>query len=195
MVLNFITLFVPFIYINFSNLDNDNWELKKDKDSIKVYIRNIDESTKEYRAETIINSDLDNIFNTITDFDNSYKWMYKLNSSEILKKSDTLMYVYFVVDMNWPLKNRDLVSDALIKRDIDKIKIEMNSTPDYIPVNSKLVRINKSRSIWNLEKIDDFNTKVTLQSYAVVNGIPIFIMDLFILDSPMYSMTRLREKF
>ena len=100
MVLNFITLFVPFIYINFSNLDNDNWELKKDKDSIKVYIRNIDESTKEYRAETIINSDLDNIFNTITDFDNSYKWMYKLNSSEILKKSDTLMYVYFVVDMN-----------------------------------------------------------------------------------------------
>ena len=195
MVLNFITLFVPFIYINFSNLDNDNWELKKDKDSIKVYIRNIDESTKEYRAETIINSDLDNIFNTITDFDNSYKWMYKLNSSEILKKSDTLMYVYFVVDMNWPLKNRDLVSDAVIKRDIDKIKIEMNSTPDYIPVNSKLVRINKSRSIWNLEKIDDFNTKVTLQSYAVVNGIPIFIMDLFILDSPMYSMKRLREKF
>ena len=195
MVLNFITLFVPFIYINFSNLDNDNWELKKDKDSIKVYIRNIDESTKEYRAETIINSDLDNIFNTITDFDNSYKWMYKLNSSKILKKSDTLMYVYFVVDMNWPLKNRDLVSDAVIKRDIDKIKIEMNSTPDYIPLNSKLVRINKSRSIWNLEKIDDFNTKVTLQSYAVVNGIPIFIMDLFILDSPMYSMTRLREKF
>ena len=195
MVLNFITLFVPFIYINFSNLDNDNWELKKDKDSIKVYIRNIDESTKEYRAETIINSDLDNIFNTITDFDNSYKWMYKLNSSEILKKSDTLMYVYFVVDMNWPLKNRDLVSDAVIKRDIDKIKIEMNSKPDYIPLNSKLVRINKSRSIWNLEKIDDFNTKVTLQSYAVVNGIPIFIMDLFILDSPMYSMTRLREKF
>ena len=195
MVLNFITLFVPFIYINFSNLDNDNWELKKDKDSIKVYIRNIDESTKEYRAETIINSDLDNIFNTITDFDNSYKWMYKLNSSEILKKSDTLMYVYFVVDMNWPLKNRDLVSDAVIKRDIDKIKIEMNSTPDYVPLNSKLVRINKSRSIWNLEKIDDFNTKVTLQSYAVVNGIPIFIMDLFILDSPMYSMTRLREKF
>ena len=195
MVLNFIVLFIPLANINFQNLDYDNWELKKDKDSIKVYIRNIDESTKEYRAETIINSDLDNIFNTITDFDNSYKWMYKLNSSEILKKSDTLMYVYFVVDMNWPLKNRDLVSDAVIKRDIDKIKIEMNSTPDYIPLNSKLVRINKSRSIWNLEKIDDFNTKVTLQSYAVVNGIPIFIMDLFILDSPMYSMTRLREKF
>tara|TARA_Y100000768_G_scaffold346059_1_gene293372 strand:+ start:6367 stop:6954 length:588 start_codon:yes stop_codon:yes gene_type:complete len=195
MVLNFIVLFIPLANINFQNLDYDNWELKKDKDSIKVYIRNVNESTKEYRAETIIRSDIDNIFNTITDFDNSYKWMYKLNSSKILKKTDTLMYVYFVVDMSWPLKNRDLVSDAVIKRDIDKIKIEMSSTPDYIPLNNKLVRINKSRSIWNLEKIDDFSTKVTLQSYAVVDGIPIFIMDLFILDSPMYSMTRLREKF
>jgi hypothetical protein len=195
MVLNFIVLFIPLANINFQKLDYDNWELKKDKDSIKVYIRNVNESTKEYRAETIIRSDIDNIFNTITDFDNSYKWMYKLNSSKILKKTDTLMYVYFVVDMSWPLKNRDLVSDAVIKRDIDKIKIEMNSIPDYIPLNNKLVRINKSRSIWNLEKIDDFSTKVTLQSYAVVDGIPIFIMDLFILDSPMYSMTRLREKF
>ena len=195
MVLNFIVLFIPLANINFQKLDYDNWELKKDKDSIKVYIRNVNESTKEYRAETIIRSDIDNIFNTIADFDNSYKWMYKLNSSKILKKTDTLMYVYFVVDMSWPLKNRDLVSDAVIKRDIDKIKIEMNSTPDYIPLNNKLVRINKSRSIWNLEKIDDFSTKVTLQSYAVVDGIPIFIMDLFILDSPMYSMTRLREKF
>ena len=195
MVLNFIVLFISLANINFQNLNYDNWELKKDKDSIKVYIRNVNESTKEYRAETIIRSDIDKIFNIITDFDNSYKWMYKLNSSKILKKTDSLMYVYFVVDMSWPLKNRDLVSDAVIKRDIDKIKIEMNSTPDYIPLNNKLVRINKSRSIWNLEKIDDFSTKVTLQSYAVVDGIPIFIMDLFILDSPMYSMTRLREKF
>ena len=195
MILNFITLFVHLVHINFTNLANDKWELKKDKDSIKVYIRNVDESTKEYLAETIIRSDIDNIFNIITDFDNSYKWMYKLNSSKILQKSDTLMYVYFVVDMNWPLKNRDLVSDAVIIKNLNNIKIEMHSLPDYIPENNKLVRISESRSIWNLEKIDNFNTKVTLQSYAVVEGIPTFIMDLFILDSPMYSMTRLREKF
>ena len=195
MILNFITLFVPLVYINFTNLANDKWELKKDKDSIKVYIRNVDESTKEYLAETIIRSDINNIFNTITDFDNSYKWMYKLNSSKILQKSDTLMYVYFIVDMNWPLKNRDLVSDAVIIKNLNNIKIEMHSLPDYIPENNKLVRISESRSIWNLEKIDNFNTKVTLQSYAVVEGIPTFIMDLFILDIPMYSMTRLREKF
>jgi len=195
MILNLTTLFFTIAYINLVPSNNQSWELKKDQDSIKVYIRNVDDNTKEYLAETIIKSDIDNIFKTITDFDNSYKWMYKLNSSKILKKSDTSMYVYFVVNMNWPLKNRDLVSDALITQNDNKIKIVMNSYPDYIPEKEKLIRIKQSRSIWNLEKIDNEHTKVALQSYAVVEGIPTFIMDLFILDSPMYSMTQLRNKF
>ena len=195
MILNLTTLFFTIAHINLVLSNNQSWELKKDQDSIKVYIRNVDDNTKEYLAETIIKSDIDNIFKTITDFDNSYKWMYKLNSSKILKKSDTSMYVYFVVNMNWPLKNRDLVSDALITQNDNKIKIVMNSYPDYIPEKEKLIRIKQSRSIWNLEKIDNEYTKVALQSYAVVEGIPTFIMDLFILDSPMYSMSQLRNKF
>ena len=195
MILNLTTLFFTIAYFNLFPSINQSWELKKDQDSIKVYIRDVDDNTKEYLAETIINSDIDKIFKTITDFDNSYRWMYKLNSSKILEKSDTLMYVYFVVDMNWPLKNRDLISDAVITQNENKIRIVMNSYPDYMPEKEKLIRIKQSRSIWNLEKIDDEYTKVALQSYAIVEGIPTFIMDLFILDSPMYSMTQLRNKF
>ena len=195
MILNFIALFLSILKLNSFGFNYNEWDLRKNQDSIKVYIRNIDNNTKEYLAETIINSEIDKIYNTIIDFDNSYKWMYKLNSSKILEKTDTLMYVYFVVDMNWPLKNRDLVSDAVITKRNDEIIIEMNSYPDRIPSNEKLIRIKESRSIWNLKRIDKGRTKVSLQSYAVVEGIPTFIMDLFILDSPMYSMTQLRKKF
>ena len=195
MILNFIALFLSILKLNSFGFNYNEWDLRKNQDSIKVYIRNIDNNTKEYLAETIINSEIDKIYNTIIDFDNSYKWMYKLNSSKILEKTDTLMYVYFVVDMNWPLKNRDLVSDAVITKKNDEIIIEMNSYPDRIPSNEKLIRIKESRSIWNLKRIDKGRTKVSLQSYAVVEGIPTFIMDLFILDSPMYSMTQLIKKF
>ena len=195
MILNFIALFLSILKLNSFGFNYNEWDLRKNQDSIKVYIRNIDNNTKEYLAETIINSEIEKIYNTIIDFDNSYKWMYKLNSSKILEKTDTLMYVYFVVDMNWPLKTRDLVSDAVITKKNDEIIIEMNSYPDRIPSNEKLIRIKESRSIWNLKRIDKGRTKVSLQSYAVVEGIPTFIMDLFILDSPMYSMTQLRKKF
>ena len=195
MILNFIALFLSILKLNSFGFNYNEWDLRKNQDSIKVYIRNIDNNTKEYLAETIINSEIEKIYNTIIDFDNSYKWMYKLNSSKILEKTDTLMYVYFVVDMNWPLKNRDLVSDAVITKKNDEIIIEMNSYPDRIPSKEKLIRIKESRSVWNLKRIDKGRTKVSLQSYAVVEGIPTFIMDLFILDSPMYSMTQLRKKF
>ena len=195
MILNFIALFLSILKLNSFGFNYNEWDLRKNQDSIKVYIRNIENNTKEYLAETIINSEIEKIYNTIIDFDNSYKWMYKLNSSKILEKTDTLMYVYFVVDMNWPLKNRDLVSDAVITKKNDEIIIEMNSYPDRIPSNEKLIRIKESRSVWNLKRIDKGRTKVSLQSYAVVEGIPTFIMDLFILDSPMYSMTQLRKKF
>ena len=43
--------------------------------------------------------------------------------------------------------------------------------------------------------ISENKTKVTLQSYAVIKGIPSFITDLFILESPLYSLSNLREKF
>ena len=111
------------------------------------------------------------------------------------KNSESLYHVYFIVEMNWPLKNRDLVSDVNILKSNKKITIDLNSKPNYIDKNEKYIRILDTRSIWNLIKISDNKTKVTLQSYAVVEGIPNFITDLFILESPMHSLSNLRQKF
>jgi hypothetical protein len=97
--------------------------------------------------------------------------------------------------MNWPLKKRDLVSDVKITQGEDYIIIDLNSVPDYIEKDDNYIRIVDTRSVWNLSKITSDKTKVTLQSYAVIDGLPSFITDLFILESPMYSMTKLREKF
>ena len=50
--------------------------------------------------------------------------MYKLESSKILKKeSENLFYVYFTVNMNWPLKKRDLVSNVTVKKAKNNIKL------------------------------------------------------------------------
>ena len=155
MVLN------PYLFgINYAK-----WELKKEKNNIKVYLRDKNSFTKEYLAETIINSDLNTIYNEILDYDNAYKWMYKLESSKILKvESENLLYVYFTIDMNWPLKKRDLVSDVKVEKTKNNIIIELNSKPDYTKRNPNYYRIEDTRSIWNLIKIDNKKTKVTLCS-------------------------------
>ena len=192
ILIHSIMVLTPYLF----GINYEEWELKKEKNNIKVYLRDKDSFTKEYLAETIINSDLNTIYNIILDYDNAYKWMYKLESSKILKKeSENLFYVYFTVNMNWPLKKRDLVSNVTVKKAKNNIIIELNSKPNYIKRNENYYRIEDTRSIWNLIKIDSKKTKVTLQSYAEIEGIPEFITDMFIIDSPMYSMSKLREKF
>ena len=191
----FFLLFI--ILINpFQKKFPTNWVLKKDVNQIKVYLRNIDENNKEYFAKTIVNSDINSISSIIMDYNTSYEWMYKLESSKILsEESDSLIYVYFTVDMNWPLKKRDLVSNVIVSKGENKMIIELNSTPDYININLDYERIKDTKSIWTLEFLEKNKTKVSLRSYAVIEGIPTFISDLFILESPMYSLNKLKNFF
>ena len=191
----FFLLFI--ILINpFQKKFPTNWVLKKDVNQIKVYLRNIDHNNQEYIAETIVNSNIKSISSIILDYNTSYQWMYKLESSKVLSnESDSLMYVYFTVNMNWPLKKRDLVSNVIISKKHNKTIIELNSKPDHIDINSDYERIEDTRSVWVLEFLDENKTKVSLRSYAVIEGIPTFISDLFILESPMYSLDKLRNFF
>jgi hypothetical protein len=192
---NFFLLFI--ILINpFQKIFPTNWVLKKDINQIKVYLRNIDQNNQEYIAETIVNSNIKSISSIILDYNTSYQWMYKLESSKVLSnESDSLMYVYFTVNMNWPLKKRDLVSNVIISKKHNKTIIELNSKPDHIEINSDYERIEDTRSVWVLEFLEENKTKVSLRSYAVIEGIPTFISDLFILESPMYSLDKLKNFF
>ena len=191
----YFILFSIFLFLYQKEFPTD-WVLKKDKNQIKIYLRKLDYNSQQYRAETIVEADINLVSSHILDFNNSFKWMYKLKSSEILsKKSDSLFYVYFTVKMNWPLKNRDLVSDVIVSKTENKIIIELNSVPGHIEINPNFERIKDTKSVWKLEYLTKNKTIVSLQSYAVIEGIPTFISDFFILESPLYSLNNLKDHF
>ena len=191
----YFILFSIFLFSYQKEFPTD-WVLKKDKNQIKIYLRKLDYNSQQYRAETIVKADINSVSSHILDFNNSFKWMYKLKSSEILsKESDSLFYVYFIVKMNWPLKNRDLVSDVIVSKTENKIIIELNSVPFYMEINPNFERIKDTKSVWKLEYLTQNKTKVSLQSYAVIEGIPTFISDFFILESPLYSLNNLKDHF
>ena len=195
-LINFLILYLNIISFDGITDNINDWILKKNENNIKVYLRKNEKNTSEYLAETVIGSDIESILKFILDFDNSYKWMYRLEESKILEKSnDTLFYVYFKMEMGWPLKKRDLVSDVKILREDNIVTVDLTSTPEYIPLDKNLIRIIDSKSTWTLSKIDSNKTKVTLQSYAEIDNIPSFVIDMFILDGPLHSMKNLRKIF
>ena len=195
-LINFLILYLNIISFEGITDNINDWVLKKNENNIKVYLRKNEKNTSEYLAETVIGSDIESILKFILDFDNSYKWMYRLEESKILEKSnDTLFYVYFKMEMGWPLKKRDLVSDVKISREDNIVTVDLTSTPGYIPLDKNLIRIIDSKSTWTLSRIDSNKTKVTLQSYAEIDNIPSFVIDMFILDGPLHSMKNLRKIF
>lgn len=195
-LINFLILYLNIISFDGITDNINDWILKKNENNIKVYLRKNEKNTSEYLAETVIGSDIESILKFILDFDNSYKWMYRLEESKILEKSnDTLFYVYFKMEMGWPLKKRDLVSDVKILREDNIVTVDLTSTPGYIPLDKNLIRIIDSKSTWTLSNIDSNKTKVTLQSYAEIDNIPSFVIDMFILDGPLHSMKNLRKIF
>ena len=194
-LINFLILYLNIISFEGITDNINDWVLKKNENNIKVYLERM-KNTSEYLAETVIGSDIESILKFILDFDNSYKWMYRLEESKILEKSnDTLFYVYFKMEMGWPLKKRDLVSDVKISREDNIVTVDLTSTPGYIPLDKNLIRIIDSKSTWTLSKTDSNETKVTLQSYAEIDNIPSFVIDMFILDGPLHSMKNLRKIF
>ena len=196
MLINFLILYLSFFSLDSHNSSYTDWKLKKEENDIKVFIRKNKINNVEYLAETRINGNIDSILEIIMDYDNSHKWMYKLENSKILeKKYDSLFYVYFTMEMGWPLKKRDLVSDVKVEKNDDFISVSLTSSPKYIPLDNNYIRISDSKSVWKLSKVNDLETKVSLQSYAVIEGLPSFVVELFIVDGPIYSLTNLKNKF
>ena len=195
MLINVLILYLNLFCFETYKFSSSDWELKKEENNIKVYLRKNEINNVEYLAKTIIKGNIDSILEIILDYDNSHLWMYKLEDSKIIEKNyDSLFYVYFTMEMGWPLKKRDLVSDVKIDKKDDFVSISLNSVPNYIPVDGNYIRIFDSKSIWNLSKISDEETKVTLQSYAVIDGLPSFVVELFIVDGPIFSLSNLKNK-
>ena len=121
-------------------------------------------------------------------------WILHLESKNILKKEWEVKVQKNETSLQITYSHKSIVSDVKIDKKDDFVSISLNSVPNYIPVDGNYIRIFDSKSIWNLSKISDEETKVTLQSYAVIDGLPSFVVELFIVDGPIFSLSNLKNK-
>ena len=71
--------------------------------------------------------------------------------------------------------------------------IESIAFPDFIPESDTAVRILEAKSIWKFTPFGDNNLAVQSIFYADPRGFPPFLVNLFVTDSPLQTMTNLRE--
>lgn len=175
----------------------DDWELVKDSDDIKVYTKRVATSDfKAFKAEMIINQDIHAFLSVLHDIGDLDVWAYKLKYTELLeRKGDSMQIYYAVAKAPFPYKNRDGVYLNSFKWDSKSktLTVDIKLLEDYLAEKDGLVRIN-GVGFWKATVLPSNKLKIDFQMQVDLGGdIPAWLANIFADDSPYYTLLELRE--
>jgi hypothetical protein len=176
----------------------DNWELKRDKGGIKVFVREkADSKIKELKFTTRVEASLSTIAAVLTHVEGFDDWVYASVESRTIKKiSDTEVYYYTEIDFPWPFDNRDLVLYSKFWQDPKTLAINSYTTSAHWMEAEKedLVRITKAELRWTFTPLGNGIVKVDYYLNSDPGGnIPAWMVNLAADQGPLQTMVKFKE--
>jgi len=189
-----LVLFI--LLLVFGPLQAQQWELAKEKSEISVYSRTLAAwEMQESRAEMYISANLEAVEAAIKRADMRKKWMYETPLNENLERvSDDEFYVYYQVDMPWPIENRDNVTHYKIHRLSEtELRIDFRSCPKKKARQEGFIRIEEMRGHWYFKDMGRGKLFVRQQLVAHAGGsIPAWLAKKSVIEGPYKTMTKFR---
>ncbi len=175
------------------------WELKKDKDGIRVSSRHTDRSKfNDIKVEMDLPGNIFQLADILLDVDRYYEWSYSISKSELIKKIDKFKLVYHLeVAAPWPVANRDLYAtfDVHIDSIGRTIKITAAGDSGYRPVNRDFIRIPHSKGVWDIRAISSNMIHIVYVLEIDPGGaVPAWIMNMFGTKAPFITFQNLKQK-
>lgn len=151
-----------------------------------------------FQAQTIINQPINRVAEALADTDHSNEWLPRIGKITTLDKDNAANRVdlHMVIDMPFPLNDRELYITSQAKRDAKgDLWISNNLMKNPPKANPDLVQITEYKGGWKLEQVGPSKTRVTLTGHADPAGaIPTFISNLFATQQPFEMMVNLKEQ-
>jgi hypothetical protein len=194
----FLILFINLI-IGSWNLSAQEWEFKKEHDSIKVYTRNEENNpVKSYRGELDLHTTMAKISKVLGNTESFDWWDKNIHDITVLAfvPEHDIKY-YLVYDLPWPVSDRDLCAEAKITYDSLTGKRTVRAIPleGVIPEKPDMVRIKNYWQEWSMQATAPGIVHVTLEGSVDPGGnIPAWLVNMVITDTPLNIMRKLRDK-
>jgi START domain len=178
------------------NSEDRNWEMKVNKEGIKIYMRpSVDSPIKEVKVECAVEATLSQLVTVLLDVNTTGEWVYATKSATLLKKiSPSELYYHSEIEIPWPASNRDFIAHMKVKQDAHSkiVTIDGPNVPDYIPQKEGVVRIMVGSGKWILTPVGN---KVKIEYYLLADpggSIPAWLVNLFATKGPMESFRKLK---
>jgi hypothetical protein len=191
-----LKLFVLFLLIS-PTIFAQNWEQALSKDGITIWTRKISWSDyKEFKGETIINSNLENILSVFDDLSTYKDWVYNCISSEQIKRESLFRGTrYIAIKAPWPVKDRDVVFEYTVSQNktTKVLTIKMIAIKGVVPDRGR-VRMTFMIGSYEFTPIAKNKTKVVYLSHNDPAGsVPTAIINKTITDTPYYTLFNLKN--
>jgi hypothetical protein len=190
-------ILLVFFYMN-TCYSQTEWDLKKDKDGIKVYTGKLQDS--KFNAIKVIcklNGSLSSLAAILLQPALQPEWVDATKTSFLVKRlAANHIYYYNIASLPWPLMNRDMVIDMIIHQDSlsKKMTIHANSIDKIKPEITGLVRIPLSQATWEIVPIG--LNRIQVEYTLKINpggGIPAWVVNMFIAKVPYESFHSLSK--
>jgi hypothetical protein len=178
------------------SVNSQDWELKKNKNGIKIFTRALD-STKinEYKAVLLTRTSAEKALKVITDGDNLWKWNHKTSESKLIKKLSDNEYIFWMKnDLPWPIKNRDNISYVKIEKVPKGYWIDILPGPsNSVPKQDDTIRVTNFKGYWSIIEKGE-QVQITHQLYGDPEGsLPPWLLNSVLTSAPFHSFSDLKE--
>lgn len=176
-----------------------DWALRTDKEGIKVYTRNLDNTPyKAVKTVCTIDASLSRLTAVLLDIPNCADWVYSTKSCKVLRQNSPLdLFYHSEVAIPWPVSNRDFIVRLVVTQDekTKAVTVLGENQPSYLPENKNVVRIQQSYSKWLITPLQ--NGKVQIEYVLQVDpggSVPAWLINMFATKGPFETFQKLRQQ-
>jgi hypothetical protein len=176
-----------------------DWELRTEKEGIKVYTRTFPDSKfKAIRVELDLQATLSQIVALLMDVNTGAEWVYATKSCVLLKQVSPSEVVYYSeVKLPWPVANRDFIAQLRATQDAKTkvVTIDGPVVPDFVPVKEGIVRVTRSAGKWVITPLEPHHVKIMYTLRLDPGGdLPAWLFNMFVTKGPTESFKNLKEQ-
>ena len=177
---------------------SQSWKVKEFKNGVTVYTRSIAGSdVEEFKGETTVKTNLGSLLNIFEDFKNYPNWAYNCSYAERVKKvSANEGYAYNLLEMSWPVTNRDVVIHYVIKQDPQTkvVLLTLNAVNGFVPDKGN-VRMTNLKGFYQFTPKPNGYVHIVYQAHSDPGGyVPSSVVNAFVYDAPYYTLLNLKKK-
>lgn len=172
------------------------WNLRKDEDGIKVWTRKVDGSPiDEFKSVMTVDVPQEKVFAFYEQVDRYKDWFYQCSSARILEEKGNERLIYYVMDMPWPVSDRDSVYVRTKSAEPDgTLTVRLAAKPDAYPKQPGMVRVPYLKVLWHFKALPGGKTEIYFQEHCDSGGhIPSSLVNALCVGMPFKTLQKLRQ--